>query len=341
MSSPAPLPWRHDTRAPRCLPIAPTTSYGGPGRAGGLPRRPQRLRERLRARGRASGTDRLLTARPGPPRAPSRPRCALRSNVRKGAQDVPVDTLLEVGAEGGDLLGVEVTTAAGEVPGRRADGSWRATERLEPGTAYVVRARVRGAEGPVVRERRFRTADLSLSPADLRLGGPAGRRDRRGRDAGRRAVRPAGHRPGRDGARDAGRGHAAPGRLLALAQRHRGALPAEGVLAGRQRGRGRPRRQRRRRRGRDLRAGEPPGRLHGGGGPRLPCRRPAPHHGGLLRRSAAAHHPDHHRQGRLHHPLRHQGRDGEVRVEADGLRDRRHRRATRPTTSTTCSGRCG
>jgi lipoprotein-anchoring transpeptidase ErfK/SrfK len=78
--------------------------------------------------------------------------------VRKRAQDVSVDTLLEVDAAGGDLLGVRVTSPAGGVPGRRQHGSWRATERLEPGTAYVVRARVRGADGPVVRERRFRTA---------------------------------------------------------------------------------------------------------------------------------------------------------------------------------------
>lgn len=78
--------------------------------------------------------------------------------MRKRAQDVSVDTLLEVDAAGGDLLGVRVTSPAGRVPGRRQDGSWRATERLEPGTAYVVRARVRGADGPVVRERRFRTA---------------------------------------------------------------------------------------------------------------------------------------------------------------------------------------
>lgn len=78
--------------------------------------------------------------------------------MRKRAQDVSVDTLLEVDAAGGDLLGVRVTSPAGGVPGRRQHGSWRATERLEPGTAYVVRARVRGADGPVVRERRFRTA---------------------------------------------------------------------------------------------------------------------------------------------------------------------------------------
>ncbi|MEP7737393.1 Ig-like domain-containing protein [Nocardioides sp. 31GB23] len=90
-------------------------------------------------------------------------RVAVRSNVRPGAQGVPVDTLLQVRAEGGDLLGVEVTSAAGILPGHRQDGAWRATERLEPATAYDVRVRVRGTDGPVVRQRRFRTADLALS----------------------------------------------------------------------------------------------------------------------------------------------------------------------------------
>ena len=41
-------------------------------------------------------------------------------------------------------------------------------------------------------------------------------------------------------------------------------------------------------------------------------------------RQAAAHDPDHHRQARLHHPLRHQGHHREVRLQADELRDRRH-----------------
>lgn len=92
------------------------------------------------------------------------PRVVVRSNVRKGAQDVPVDTLLEVGADHGDLLGVEVSSPQGRLPGRRRDdGTWRAAERLEPGTAYVVRARVSGPDGPQVRERRFRTVELSLA----------------------------------------------------------------------------------------------------------------------------------------------------------------------------------
>lgn len=92
------------------------------------------------------------------------PRVVVRSNVRKAARDVPVDTLLEVGADHGDLLGVEVSTAQGRLPGRRrGDGTWPADERLEPGTAYVVRARVSGPDGSQVRERRFSTVELSLA----------------------------------------------------------------------------------------------------------------------------------------------------------------------------------
>ncbi len=88
----------------------------------------------------------------------------LRSNVRKGAQDVPVDTLLELSAEGSDLDRVVVTSPQGRLPGRGTDrGAWRATERLEPGTTYAVEVRVGAGGETEVRRRTFRTVDLSLA----------------------------------------------------------------------------------------------------------------------------------------------------------------------------------
>ncbi|WP_068110445.1 L,D-transpeptidase [Nocardioides dokdonensis] len=88
----------------------------------------------------------------------------LRSNVAKGAQGVPVDTLLELSAEGAELERVVVTSPQGRLPGRSTDGgAWRATERLEPGTTYAVEVRVGAGDESQVRQRTFRTVDLSLA----------------------------------------------------------------------------------------------------------------------------------------------------------------------------------
>lgn len=93
------------------------------------------------------------------------PQPRLRLNVRKGAQGVPVDTVLAVRAQDAQLQSVRVTSPAGSVPGSVAeDGSrWTADERLEPGAAYTVTTVARDAQGsPVRRTTRFRTQDLSL-----------------------------------------------------------------------------------------------------------------------------------------------------------------------------------
>jgi hypothetical protein len=86
--------------------------------------------------------------------------------VARGAQDVTVDTLVTLRAEGAVLERVSVTSPAGDVPGELAeDGtSWKAGERLEPAAAYTVRAVGRDPEGAAVRSvTRFRTQDLSLA----------------------------------------------------------------------------------------------------------------------------------------------------------------------------------
>lgn len=87
-------------------------------------------------------------------------------NVGRGERDVTVDTLLDVQAESAVLETVTVSSPAGDVPGLVSeDGTqWVAGERLEPGTAYTVRAVGRDADGAAVRSvTRFRTQDLSLA----------------------------------------------------------------------------------------------------------------------------------------------------------------------------------
>ena len=85
-------------------------------------------------------------------------------NVDKGATDVPVSTLLEVAAQGGALTSVAVTSESGEVVGALADdgASWTAGARLEPGTTYTVKAVADNDGATTRRSASFTTADLSL-----------------------------------------------------------------------------------------------------------------------------------------------------------------------------------
>lgn len=99
--------------------------------------------------------------------ASAEPRVSL--NVRRGAQDVPVDTLLDVSAQDATIDSVSVSSAAPDVPdvpGQVSeDGtSWEAQERLEPGVLYTVRTTAHDAEGEAVDSvARFRTQDLTLA----------------------------------------------------------------------------------------------------------------------------------------------------------------------------------
>jgi lipoprotein-anchoring transpeptidase ErfK/SrfK len=99
-------------------------------------------------------------------------------NVRRNADSVPVDRQVKVSASGGELSSVTVRSAAGELPGDiAADGStWTASELLEPGTRYAIRAVAMGEDGQEVTQRqRFTTQDLSLDqqtyPSVAPLGG--------------------------------------------------------------------------------------------------------------------------------------------------------------------------
>ena len=94
------------------------------------------------------------------------PEPRVRVNVARGAQDVPVDTLVGVRAQDATLDSVTVTSPAGDVPGELdGDGTtWQAAERLEPGVVYTVRTAAHDAEGaPLDSVSRFRTQDLTLA----------------------------------------------------------------------------------------------------------------------------------------------------------------------------------
>ncbi|GAA5151496.1 Ig-like domain-containing protein [Nocardioides marinquilinus] len=86
------------------------------------------------------------------------------TNVGKGASDVPVSTLVEVGVDGGTLSSVTVSSSEGEVAGELNDdgSSWTASERLEPGTTYKVVSVADNDSGEAKERMRFTTADLSL-----------------------------------------------------------------------------------------------------------------------------------------------------------------------------------
>ena len=120
-----------------------------------------------------SGTDKGSTAvgseSPGASEseAPGPPAGKVTSNVTKGAADVPVDTVLKVNAKDGRLSQVSVSGSgeAGSLPGAISGdgGTWQASELLEPGTSYAVRAVVRGQDGALVtRKSEFTTQALTL-----------------------------------------------------------------------------------------------------------------------------------------------------------------------------------
>lgn len=83
----------------------------------------------------------------------------------KGATGVPVDKKVAVSATGGTIDSVAVTSPEGELAGEVSTdhASWTATDRLEPGTTYKVRAVGSGEDGTrVIRRMSFSTQDLTL-----------------------------------------------------------------------------------------------------------------------------------------------------------------------------------
>ncbi len=82
-----------------------------------------------------------------------------------GKKAVPVSRLVEVDVTDGELRRVKVTGGEGPLPGVLSDDSttWRAQERLEPGTTYQLRGVAVDEDGLSTRvDRTFRTHDLTL-----------------------------------------------------------------------------------------------------------------------------------------------------------------------------------
>ncbi|QGF22565.1 L,D-transpeptidase [Raineyella fluvialis] len=97
---------------------------------------------------------------------------AVTSNVAADAKDVPVDTLLKVSASTGALKDVAVTGSATDRNGKTvsttvkgsvgADGSWTASERLDPATTYTVVSTGSAPAGESSLTSTFTTTALSL-----------------------------------------------------------------------------------------------------------------------------------------------------------------------------------
>ncbi|WP_134738721.1 Ig-like domain-containing protein [Nocardioides sp. 503] len=109
--------------------------------------------------------------------AAPKPAGRVATNVKRGAT-VGVDKVVEVTAKNARLTSVTLSSPSGAVDGAiAADGArWTASDRLEPGETYTVKALAEGADGaPVRRTSRFETAPLSLQqqtyPSVAPLGG--------------------------------------------------------------------------------------------------------------------------------------------------------------------------
>lgn len=106
--------------------------------------------------------DESLSAAPGAQDGAQTEAVAIATNVP--ARNVPVDSVLEVSAEGGSLESVSVSSDAGRLSGAfDASGAWVADGRLEPGTTYLIRTVSTAPSGGSQRDRlRFSTVDLGL-----------------------------------------------------------------------------------------------------------------------------------------------------------------------------------
>jgi lipoprotein-anchoring transpeptidase ErfK/SrfK len=96
---------------------------------------------------------------------PEAPTAVVTTNVGKGAASVPVDKRVELAVSDGKLTKVSVTSDLGNLAGEMAgDGSgWAASDGLEPGASYTVRAVAEGTDGKTVRQTsRFTTVPLTL-----------------------------------------------------------------------------------------------------------------------------------------------------------------------------------
>jgi lipoprotein-anchoring transpeptidase ErfK/SrfK len=90
----------------------------------------------------------------------------LKANIEQKAADVKVSTIVTVKGEHGSITSGRLTTADGKstIKGRVAGDTWLASERLEPGTAYILAVRGKGEDGKLGHiVRSFTTQPLSLA----------------------------------------------------------------------------------------------------------------------------------------------------------------------------------
>lgn len=109
-----------------------------------------------RAAGEGSVGEPAASASPTPA-----PEPAISTNLDDEAA-VPVNRLVEVSVDRGELARVVVRAAGDRLEGRLAGDSWTATERLEPGLRYRVAAVAVDDGRRTTRRTSFRTEDLPL-----------------------------------------------------------------------------------------------------------------------------------------------------------------------------------
>jgi hypothetical protein len=110
--------------------------------------------------------------------APAEPEpdpVALTTNVKDGAKNVKVDTLVKVSADGGTVRKVKLTYSGVDTKGAKVKGtvagtmakskaSWTAGDRLEPSATYKLAVTGANAEGTkTTTTSSFKTASLALS----------------------------------------------------------------------------------------------------------------------------------------------------------------------------------
>ncbi|MCY7402855.1 MAG: Ig-like domain-containing protein, partial [Nocardioides sp.] len=66
------------------------------------------------------------------------------------ATQVPIEGAVTVSTQGAELTGVRLSSAAGDVTGDVTGGTWTSTDRLEPGTDYVMTSTAQRSDGSSV-----------------------------------------------------------------------------------------------------------------------------------------------------------------------------------------------
>ncbi|MGA8986625.1 Ig-like domain-containing protein [Aeromicrobium sp.] len=100
-------------------------------------------------------------------REPAKNPAILMANVDAKATNVDVSTIVSATVEHGEVTTGRLVSddeKSAKIPGRIVNGSWTASERLEPGTAYTFTVRATGEDGEATQlTRHFTTQPLTLA----------------------------------------------------------------------------------------------------------------------------------------------------------------------------------